>query len=113
MVQKIKEQISVSIKGRVFDLVCETDHGGLHACDQCALLGEVCKGTIQSSLLALCSTIVEEPETWFVESTSKFQVHGINEKEILITALTEYKKEMIKIGNSERALKVLKMIDRI
>lgn len=113
MVQKVKEQISVSIKGRVFDLVWETDHEDFHACDRCALLSEVCKGTMQSSLLTLCSTIIEEPEAWFMESTNNIQVHGINNQEITISALSALRDAEKKIGNHSRAKVAQKLIDQI
>lgn len=113
MVQKVKEQISVSIKGRVFDLVWETDQKNFHACDRCALLGEVCKGSMQSSLLTLCSTIVEEPETWFMESSNKIQVHGINNQEITISALASLRDAEKKIGNHSRAKVAQSLIDQI
>ncbi len=113
MIKQVREKISVSIKGKLFKLVYDADDNEKSACDRCALLGEVCKGTRDMSLLCLCATIVEEPETFFVEYKPGFTPEGINEQEILVTALTEYKKEMIENGNSARALKVLKMIDRI
>lgn len=113
MIKQVQERISVSIKGRLFKLVYDAEDNEKSACDRCALLGEVCKGLGNMSILSLCATIVEEPETFFVEYKPEFTPEGINEQEILVTALTEYKKEMIEIGNSARALKVLKMIDRI
>lgn len=113
MIKQVQERISVSIKGKVFKLVYDADHSELSACQRCALMGDVCKGSRDMSLLCLCATIVEEPETFFIEYKPEFTPEGINEQEILVTALTEYKKQMIEIGNSARALKVLKMIDRI
>lgn len=113
MIKQVREQISVSIRGRVFKLVYDAEPSRFSACDRCALLGEVCRGSIDMSLLGLCATIVEETETFFVEYKPEFSPKGINEQEILITALAEYKKEMEAIDNSARALKVQKMIDRI
>ena len=113
MIKQVRERISVSIKGKVFKLVYDADNNERSACDRCALLGDVCKGSRDMSLLSLCATIVEEPETYFVEYKPEFSPKGINEQEILITALAEYKKEMEAIDNSARALKVQKMIDRI
>lgn len=113
MIKQVHERISVSIKGKVFKLVYDADHSELSACQRCALMGDVCKGSRDMSLLCLCATIVEEPETFFVEYKPEFSPEGINEQEILVTALTEYKKEMIEIGNSARASKVMEMIDRI
>lgn len=113
MNQRVKEEISVRIKNRTFDLVWNPDELGSSACNQCALLGGVCKGTRDLSLLALCATIVEEPETFFVESKPEFTPKGINEKEILVTALAEYKKVMEAMGNTARASKIESMLDRI
>lgn len=113
MIKQVQERISVSIKGKVFKLVYDADHSELSACQRCALMGDVCKGSRDMSLLCLCATIVEEPETFFVEYKPEFTPEGINEQEILVTALTEYKKQMIEIRNYARASKVLKMIDRI
>lgn len=113
MIKQVQERISVSIKGKVFKLVYDADHSELSACQRCALMGDVCKGSRDMSLLCLCATIVEEPETFFVEYKPEFTPEGINEQEILVTALSEYGKEMIKNGNSARALKVQEMIDRI
>lgn len=113
MNQRVREKISVRIQNRTFDLVWNPDELGSSACNQCALLGEVCKGTRDLSLLALCATIVEEPGTFFVESKPEFTPKGINEQEILITALVEYKKAMEAFGNTARAQKVESMLDRI
>ena len=113
MIKQVQERISVSIKGKVFKLVYDAEHSVLSACQRCALMGDVCKGSRDMSLLCLCATIVEEPETFFVEYKPEFTPEGINEQEILVTALTEYKKQMIEIGNCARTLKVQEMIDRI
>lgn len=67
MIKQVQEEISVSIKGKVFKLVYDADSDVLSACDRCALLGDVCRGSIDKSLLCLCATIVEEPNTFFVE----------------------------------------------
>lgn len=81
MIKQVHERISVSIKSKVFKLVYDADESNLSACDRCALMGEVCKGSRDMSLLCLCATIVEEPETFFVEASVDIQGHGINDQE--------------------------------
>lgn len=81
MIKQVNDRISVSIKGKVFKLVYDADYNEFSACDRCALLGEVCKGSVDKSLLCLCSTIVEEPETFFVEAPVDIEVYGINNQE--------------------------------
>ena len=113
MIMNVEEHISLDINGRHFDLVWEGPDFEGHACYKCALLGNVCKASRNDSLLALCCHNVQEPETYFVERKPEFTPKGMNEKEILVTALAEYKKQMEACGNTARALKVLKMLDRI
>lgn len=113
MIKQVHERISVSIKGKVFKLVYDADYNEFSACDRCALLGEVCKGSIDKSLLCLCSTIVEEPNTFFVESSDAIQVHGINNQEITISALSALRDAEKKIGNHTRAKIAQKLIDQI
>lgn len=113
MVKQVQERISVSIKGKVFKLVYDADNNSSSACDRCALLGEVCKASRDMSLLCLCATIVEEPETFFVESSDDIQVHGINNQEITISALSALRDAEEKIGNQSRAEVAQKLIDQI
>lgn len=113
MIKQVYEQISVSIRGKVFKLVYDADLDELSACDQCALLGDVCKGTKDMSLLCLCCTIVEEPSTYFVEAPIDIQVHGINNQEITISALSALRDTERKIGNHSRAKIAQKLIDQI
>lgn len=113
MIKQVREQISVNIKGRVFKLVYDADISKLSACQRCALLGEVCKGSRDMSLLCLCATIVEEPETFFVEAYCDIQVHGINNQEITISALSALRDKESKIGNHSRANVAQKLIDQI
>lgn len=75
MIKQVHERISVSINGKVFKLVYDADHNELSACQRCALMGNVCKGSRDMSLLCLCATIVEEPETFFVEDCDDIEVH--------------------------------------
>lgn len=113
MVIQVHERISVSIKGKVFNLVYDTEPNGFSACQRCALMGEVCKGSRDMSLLCLCASIVEEPETFFVEASGDIQVHGINNQEITISALSALRDAEKKIGNHSRAKIAQKLIDQI
>lgn len=113
MVKQVQEKISVSIRGRVFNLVYDADIDDVSACKRCALLGEVCKGTRDMSLLCLCATIVEEPQTYFVEVPGDIQVHGINNQEITISALSALRDAEKKIGNHSRAKIAQKLIEQI
>lgn len=113
MIKQVHERISVSIKGKVFKLVYDADSNGSSACNRCALLGEVCKASRDMSLLPLCTCIVEEPETFFVEAIDDIQVHGINNQEITISALSALRDAERKIGNHSRANIAQKLIDQI
>lgn len=113
MIKQVQERISVSIKGKVFKLVYDADHTELSACQRCALMGDVCKGSRDMSLLCLCATIVEEPETFFIEAPDDIQVHGINNQEITISALSALRDAEKKIGNHSRAKIAQKLIDQI
>lgn len=113
MIKQVQERISVSIKGKMFKLVYDADYNEKSACDRCALLGEVCKGTRDMSLLCLCATIVEEPETFFVESSVDIEVHGINNQEITVSALAALRNAEEKVGNDARAKRAQRLIDQI
>ena len=113
MIKQVHERISVSIKGKVFKLVFDEDPNEFSACQRCALMGDVCKGSIDKSLLCLCATIVEEPETFFVEASDDIQVHGINNQEITISALSALRDAEKKNGNHSRAKVAQKLIDQI
>lgn len=113
MIQKVKEQISVRIKDRAFDLVWDPDGSTLSACSRCALMGEVCKGSRDMSLLALCATIVEEPETFFVPAERKAYIGGINRTEIVLSALSQLRDECRKAGNNSRAKVAQNLIEEI
>lgn len=67
MIKDVQEKISVSIRGRMFKLVYDAEPSNFSACQRCALMAELCKGTRDTSLLVLCATIVQEPDTYFVE----------------------------------------------
>lgn len=113
MVKQVHERISVSIQGKMFKLVWDTEPSGFSACQRCALLGEVCKTTKNESLLCLCATIVQEPDTFFVEASDDIQVHGINNQEITISALSALRDAEKKLGNHSRAKVAQKLIDQI
>lgn len=113
MVKQVHERISVSIQGRVFKLVYDADNSDLSACGRCALMGDVCKGSRDMSLLCLCTSIVEEPDTFFVEEPDDIQVHGINNLEITISALSALRDAEKKLGNLSRAKVAQKLIDQI
>lgn len=113
MIKQVHERISVSIKGKMFNLVFDTEPSGFSACQRCALMGDVCKGSRDMSLLCLCATIVEEPETFFVESSIDIEVHGINNQEITVSALSALRDAEIERGNHPRAKRAQKLIDQI
>lgn len=113
MIKQVHEKISVSIKGKMFKLVYDADDNLLSACQRCALLGEVCKGSGDMSLVCLCGLIVEEPDTFFVEDSDDISVHGINNQEITITALSALRDAEEKIGNHARAKRAQRLIDQI
>lgn len=113
MIMNVEEHVSLTINGRQFDLVWDGPDFEGHACHKCALLGNVCKASRNDSLLALCANIVQEPETYFIERKPNFTPKGVNEQEILVTALAEYKKVMEAMGNTARASKIESMLDRI
>lgn len=113
MIKQVHEKISVCINGKVFRLVHDADYNDSSACDRCALLGEVCKGSRDMSLLCLCATIVEEPATFFVEVPGDIMVHGINNQEITISALSALRDAESKTGNQSRAKLAQKLINQI
>ena len=113
MIVNVREKIFVSIKGKMFKLVWDVDDLESSACDRCALFGEVCKGSRSYSLLSLCSMIVEEPQTFFVEVPGDIMVHGINNQEITVTALSALRDAEIERGNHPRAKRAQKLIDQI
>ena len=113
MIKQVHEGISVGIRGKVFKLVYDADHNELSACQRCALMGEICKGTRDMSLLALCATFVEEPETFFVEEPGDIEVHGINNQEITISALRALRDAETENKNFARARIAQKLIDQI
>lgn len=113
MIKQVHERISLNIKGKVFKLVYDAEPSGISACQRCALMGDVCKGSRDMSLLCLCASIVEEPETFFVEDPCNIQVHGINNQEITISALSALRDAEKKIGNHSRAKIAQKLIDQI
>lgn len=113
MEKKVESGTALIIKGRTFELVWENETEGFNPCHHCALYKEICVPRRGSTLVDLCDSMQAEPNTYFVERKPEFSPMGVNEIEILVTALTEYKKKMVQCGNSARALKVLKMLDRI
>lgn len=113
MIKQVHEKISVCINGKMFRLVWDADLIDESACQRCALLGKVCKGMRDMSLLCLCATIVEEPNTFFIEVPGDIMVHGINNQEITISALSALRDAEKKIGNHSRANVAQKLIDQI
>lgn len=71
MVRPVTEGITVTIKGRLFELVWDDDITTYPCCDQCVLLDEVCKTARDVNLMALCVYLVEEPNTFFIEKPIK------------------------------------------
>lgn len=124
MIKQVHEGISVGIRGKVFKLVYDADHNELSACQRCALMGDVCKGSKYMSLIGLCASIVEEPQAFFVEATdyvwvndnkvpADIVVHGINNQEIVISALRALRDAYKDMGNNARAEVAQKLIDQI
>ena len=113
MIKQVHENISVSINGKVFKLCFDDENKMISACERCALKGSVCDGSRDLSLLALCATIVEEPETFFIESSDIIQVHGILNQEIVISALSALRDAEEKRGNDARAKIAGKLINLI
>lgn len=113
MIKQVHCRISVSIRGKVFKLVYDTADNDLSACQRCALMGDVCKGSRDMNLLTLCACIVEEPDTFFIEAPGDIQVHGINNQEITISALSALRDAEKKNANYSRAEVAQKLIDQI
>lgn len=113
MIKQVHERISVCIKGKVFRLVWDADLDLLSACQRCALQGEICKASLGLNLMSLCATIVEEPDAFFVEVPGDIMVHGINNQEITISALSALRDAEKKNGNHSRASVAQKLIDQI
>lgn len=67
MVRPVTEGITVTILGRLFELVWDDDRTADHPCDCCVLRDEVCKTYKDVNLMALCIYIVQEPNTFFIE----------------------------------------------
>lgn len=59
--------VSLTIKGRHFELVQDPSSEGLECCDQCALLGEPCGLRDKQALTSLCCIDDEETNTYFKE----------------------------------------------
>lgn len=113
MVKRVHENISVSIKGHTFVLVWDADDTTSSACNRCALMGEVCKGSRDMSLLALCASMAEEPETYFIEDDHDITVHGINNQEIVTSALASLRDQCYRDGNRPRARAAQKLISQM
>lgn len=71
MVRPVEEGITVTIKGRLFELVWDDEDPDYPTCFTCALRNEVCKTCHDVNLTALCYIIVEEPNTFFIEKPVK------------------------------------------
>ena len=71
MVRPVAEGITVTIKGRLFELVWDDDDIDYPSCFVCALRNEVCKTNHDINLTALCIIIVQEPNTYFIEKPVK------------------------------------------
>lgn len=113
MIKQVHEKISVCINGKMFKLVYDADDNLVSACQRCALMGEVCKASLRLNLMSLCAAIVEEPDTFFVEASGDIMVHGINNQEITISALSALRDAEEKIGNHARAKRAQRLIDQI
>lgn len=113
MIKQVHEKISVCINGKMFRLMWDADYNELSACQRCALLGEVCKASMGLNLMSLCATSVEEPDTFFVEASGDIMVHGINNQEITISALSALRDAEKENGNHSRAKVAQKLINQI
>lgn len=71
MVRSVTEGITVTIKGRLFELVWDDDFTTYPSCEKCVLRNEVCKTYRDFNLAALCVILVQEPNTYFIEKTAK------------------------------------------
>ena len=67
MERPVSEGITITILGRLFELVWDDDKAANHPCENCALRDEVCKTYKDVNLMALCIYIVQEPNTYFIE----------------------------------------------
>lgn len=71
MVRPVTEGITVTIQGRLFELVWDDYYLTFAPCDKCVLKDEVCKTSRDVNLMALCTGIVQEPNTYFIEKPVK------------------------------------------
>lgn len=113
MIKQVHEKISVCIDDKVFTLVWDEDDFELSACQRCALMGKFCRASMGMNLLCLCGWMVEEPDTFFIEVPGDIMVHGINNQEITISALSALRDAESKTGNHSRANVAQKLIDQI
>lgn len=108
---KIKELgVSLTIKGKHFQLVQNPKYEGLDCCDHCALLGDPCGMSGKQALTSLCCIDDEETNTFFMESSNDIEVHGILNQEIVISALSALREAEEKRGNEARAQVAGKLI---
>lgn len=113
MVKQVHERISVCFGDKTYQLVWDAGDEMSSACNKCALLGNVCKASKDMSLLSLCAIHCEEPNSFFVEASGDIMVHGINNQEIVISALSALRDAEKKNGNHSRASVAQKLIDQI
>ena len=71
MVRPVTEGITVTIKGRLFELVWDDENRFYSPCQLCTFDGEVCKDSHSENLIPLCCTLVQEPGTYFIEKEDK------------------------------------------
>jgi hypothetical protein len=71
MVRPVTEGITVTIKGRLFELVWDDENRFYSPCQLCAFTSEVCKDSYAANLIPLCSILVQEPGTYFIEKEVK------------------------------------------
>lgn len=68
---KLKEMgVSLTIKGKHFELVQNQKFEGLDCCDHCALLGNPCGLKDKQALTSLCCIDDNETNTYFKEVKS-------------------------------------------
>lgn len=71
MERPVSEGITITIKGRLYELVWDDEEPGYPSCFVCALKDEVCKRCRNVNLTALCVVLVQEPDTYFIEKPTK------------------------------------------
>lgn len=113
MVNQVESGTVLVIKGRTFKLVWTDETEGFNPCHHCALYKEFCVPRRGVTFVDLCTDMQKESNTYFIEESNDIQVHGINNQEITISALSALRDAERKIGNHSRAKIAQRLIDQI